>query len=102
MMNGEKIPPTAYASRGHTNIHLAFINSEPIKNLPRGKFDTFIETISAHILGESTAQDLRSQGGTQTPLAQPGQSVAQGVEGSEAQASMPGKMVGATGIAPTM
>lgn len=102
MMNGEKLPPTPYASRGHTNIHLAFINSEPVKNLPRGKFDPFIETISAHILGESTAQDLRSQGGTQTPLAQPGQSVAQGVEGSEAQASMPGKMVGATGMAPTI
>ena len=98
MMNGEKLPPTPYASRGHTNIHLAFINSEPVKNLPRAKFDDFINNISAHVLGESTAQELREQGGSRAGMPQPPTSVGQGVEGSEAKATNPALMIGAEGV----
>jgi hypothetical protein len=98
MLEGKKLGPTPYASRGHTNIHLAFINSEPVKNLPRAKFDDFINNISAHVLGESTAQELREQGGSRAGMPQPPTSVGQGVEGSEAKATNPALMIGAEGV----
>lgn len=99
LLQGIKIPPTPFASRGHTDIHLAFMSSENFKS----KFnDGIMQNMTQHILGEAKAQELRgqaTQGMPTPPMAQNmpgGNSVAAGVAQSEAAQAMPGRQVGAT------
>jgi len=95
MLKGDKLEPTAFANRAHTEVHLAFMGSEPFKQ--GSQKSGVIENFVYHILGENKAQELRGAEAEGAPQAggQP-QTPAQGVEAGEAQAAMPGIMVGPT------
>lgn len=97
MLQGKEIPGTPYATRGHTDIHLAFMSSDQFK---QSMDERVLQIFSKHILEEGKAQELRSQsqqGDQMGPQAQsltPQRTTAQGVAQSEAQQAMPGRMVG--------
>lgn len=98
---GVAVPSTPYASRQHTNIHLAYMDSKAFTGIPQDKFMTVLQNMMAHIQGEGAAQDMRSQGGGQMPTpGQPAQSVGQGVMGSESKAAMPNMAIGAENVPP--
>jgi hypothetical protein len=101
ILAGQRVPPTPYASRSHTNIHLAFMDSEKFKSAPQAKFQEVLGNMVYHAMGEGQAQEARSKGGTQLPVAgQPQMGVGPGVEASETKAAMPGRMIGAEGVPP--
>lgn len=97
MLQGMEIPPTGFATRGHTDIHLAFMSSPNFKLQFNNRV---LDVFSKHIAGEAKAQELRGQAaqeqgvGVMPQLQSSSSSVAQGVEASEAQAAMPGRSVG--------
>ena len=96
MLEGVDIPPTGFATRGHTDIHLAFMSSPNFKLKFNHKLS---EIFTKHILEEAKAQEIRSGAAQEAgmgmmPQVQSQGSVAQGVAGSAAQQAMPGRMVG--------
>ena len=100
MLNGKQLEPTAYATRSHTDIHLAYMGSEPFKQ-KASQDKAIIEAFTYHVMGEGKAQEMRGQpagaaGGMAQPQ-QPPMSPAQGVAGSEAQAAQPAMAIGPTG-----
>lgn len=99
MLKGKRVEPTAYASRAHTDIHLAFMSSEPFKQATRTA--NVMENFTYHIMGESKAQELRGQaepqGGAVGGVAQPPQNEAQGIQQGQAQATQPAMALGPTG-----
>ena len=98
LLNGKRLPPTAYANMAHSNIHLAFMDSEPfVKAIANNK--EILSNMIFHVKGEAKAQEMRQQGQPGQPAqGQPQTTVAQGIEGGEAKAAMPGRLLGAEGI----
>jgi len=94
ILKGQRVEPTAFAPRIHTDVHLALMDSENFKNAIAD--DTAIlSNMIYHIMGEGKAQEMR--GGGQSELGQPPRAVrtpAQGIEGGEAKAAMPARMLG--------
>ena len=68
MMSGKEVPPTAYATPMHTQIHVAITGSPEFQKL--SKTDPIVKNFIAHIVGELTAQESRAQG---APMASGGQ-----------------------------
>jgi hypothetical protein len=105
MMQGAQIEGTPGATRGHTNIHLAFMSSPTFKE---GMNDQIAQIFSRHILWEEKAQQARAQANPKEIMAQMGgqggmpigatpagpTTTQQGVQQSEASATM-GRAVGA-------
>lgn len=113
LTQGQRIEPTPYANRQHTDIHLAYMDSPQFQevamtptqqvNPETGQPMTIMDNMSYHVLGEEAAQKMRGEGtpGVQQggqPRPEPRGSVSQGVRASEAQKSMPGRMVGNSGM----
>ena len=98
MLQGIEIPPTAFATKGHTEIHLAFMSSEEFIT----KFNDRIATIfGKHIATEAKAQEFRGgaarqQGVGQIPQVGQATSPAQGIEAGAAQAAKPAQALGPT------
>lgn len=95
MLSGKQLPGTPYATRNHTNIHLAFMSSEDFK----ASFnDQIISVFSRHILEEERAQQARSQAmmqmGPQSNMSPVGKTEAAGMAGGPAAAMMQGKLMG--------
>lgn len=94
MLAGESIGGTAYATKDHTALHLAFMGSEEFKS----QFNPQIaEIFTKHIMEESTAQEMRAQGSPQGPLDQEGvQGVSEvaGIMGGDMKATSPGRVLG--------
>jgi hypothetical protein len=69
MMQGKKIGPTPYASPVHTQVHIEFMKSKKFKEeLPPELTDQVIKLFSDHVMGESTAQQVRGgEGEPQVP-----------------------------------
>ena len=100
MLAGKAVPGTPFATKGHTEIHLAFMDSPNFKLKFNGNI---VQIFSRHIMEESKAQDLRGQAATgmgmgtmpQIPGQQPTNgSVAQGVAQSEMQQVNPAMQIG--------
>jgi hypothetical protein len=98
MLAGQAIPPTPYATRGHTEIHLAYMSSQ---NFKEKMTDQVMNKFIRHILMEEKAQTARGQAAQQGGLAPSGSppsgqppTEAQAIEGGEAKAAMPGRMMG--------
>ena len=95
---GTRVEPLAFANRAHTDVHLAFMDSE---NFIKAIADNpaILSNMVYHIMGEGKAQELRTGGGAgrggqgQAAPAPPG-GVAQGIEAGAAKAAMPGRMLG--------
>ena len=99
MLDGAEIPPTGFATKSHTEIHLAFMSSDDFKL----KFNDQIANIfSRHIAAEAKAQEFRGTAAAQQGVGQipelGGQtgSPAQGIEGGAAQAAQPAQALGPT------
>lgn len=96
MLSGVERPGTPNSTRGHTNIHLAYMSSEPFKEKVTPEI---IAIFSKHIMEEDKAQKLRAQADPNQMMAQmPGQqgpqSTAQGIMQGDAKAAMPSRIVG--------
>jgi hypothetical protein len=110
IMQGQRIPPTPYASVGHSGIHLAFMDSDAFRGAPQDQFQTILSNMIYHVMGEAQAQEARQKGGTQLPGQQPAPQgmppggpgapagTAQGVQASPAKSAQPGMMIGAEGV----
>lgn len=103
MMQGESIPGTPFAPQEHTQIHLDAMSSKDFTDAFR-KNPGIVRAFIEHISTEEAAQGSRQappgpmapgQPGQMTP---PGQSVAQGVAASPAQAANGARRVGDTGM----
>lgn len=100
MIAGNSIEGTPGATRGHTNIHLAFMSSPTFK---QGVNDKVIGIFTKHILWEEKAEQARAganpkqlmaqMGGQQGPTPPGPTTPEQGVQQSEATATM-GRAVG--------
>lgn len=98
MAQGKKVPPTPYATRSHTDIHMAFMESDKFKEVvgklkAQGLAEQLIKIFSDHVLGEEAAQKMR---GGQPGATQPGmeKTVSQGIMTGKAKSAQPAKMVG--------
>lgn len=94
LLAGKRLEPTAYATRTHTDVHMAFMDSEEFKKAIANNVE-ILSNMVYHAMGEGKAQEMRGQqpAGGQTPLAPP-TTEAQGIEAGEAKAAMPGKVLG--------
>lgn len=94
MLSGQDIPGTAGSTRGHTDIHLAYMSSAPFKE---NASPNVIASFSKHIKEEEMAQNMRAQAEPEQIMGQmPGgpQSTAEGIMAGPTKAAMPGKMIG--------
>lgn len=110
LMAGNRFPGTPYATREHTDVHLAHMESE---NFKTNASEEIIANFAYHVLWEQKAIEAREKAamGTLTPRVA-GQapaggptsdmSEAQAVEESEAQAAQGARAVGPTKMAPGM
>lgn len=99
---GQRVPPTAYSNRAHTDIHLAFMDSDNFRKT-LSENQEILSNMIYHVMGEGKAQELRGQAeselgrpprGVAGAAAAPPGGVPQGIEGGEAKAAMPGRMLG--------
>lgn len=102
---GKRVPPTAYAPRQHTEIHLAYMESEEFKRAAAN--EEILQNMAYHILGEEKAQQMREGGMANGQLPQQGQQgppgqVPQGIEAGQAKATSPARMQGAEGVPPVV
>ena len=111
MSQGKPIPGTPNAPRSHTDIHLAYMSSEPFINALRTNQQT-MQIFMQHILWEEKAQEARKQA-TISPqaniMAPPGEApgpnnpmgngMSEGIQRGSAQASMPSRIMGPTATA---
>lgn len=65
MMQGKPVPATPYAQPAHTRIHLLFMNTPQVKNLP--VTDPIKRIFVEHVQGEMMAQQQREQQGAIPP-----------------------------------
>lgn len=101
MMQGEQIVGTPFSTPEHTQIHLAFMQSE---NFKRVATPDLIRIFSRHILEEAFAQRQRvsqqtlapqTQGGPDQGMApRTGQGQGAGIMQGDAKAAMPGRVYG--------
>ncbi len=100
MVGGKEIPSTPYATRGHTMLHIAFMDSDAFKQAVR-QDPKVVAAFAKHIMGEDTAQKLRGGGEEEQMIAQNnrgmagGNSTSQGIMAGGAKATNPSKVVGA-------
>ena len=97
---GTRLPPTGFAPRAHTEVHLAYMDSDNFKQAIADNME-ILSNIVYHIKGEEKAQEMRSKGQPQSelgaaPRAQRG--VGAGIEKGEAKAAMPARQLGAEGL----
>ena len=98
MMQGEALIGTPFATPEHTQVHLAFMQSEPLKQAAAQNPD-ILSNMSKHILEENQAQILRQkglQGQTGMQQGQQANSTAQdqAIMGGEAKAANPNMQLG--------
>jgi hypothetical protein len=105
MLDGRKLPPTPYSIRAHTDLHLAFMDSEPFKKAVQADME-IMRAFLEHIMGEATAQKLRgggtpdmgNEGASAEELAYTqnnGSSTSEGIMNGPAKAMNPAKVQGA-------
>lgn len=101
LAKGTRVEPTAYSNRAHTDIHLAFMDSDTFRDAIRDNPE-ILSNMIYHVMGEGKAQELREGEGVAKPpggaglragLTPPG-GEAQGIEKGAAKAAMPGRMLG--------
>jgi len=100
MLSGKPKSGTPGATRGHTDIHLAFMSSEQFRQKATPEI---IAIFSNHIMEEGKAQEMRSKATPEQLMQQmPGElgrptprSTADGIMAGPTKAAMPGKMIGA-------
>ena len=94
LLSGKRLPPTAYANRGHTNIHLAFMDSDNFKQAIANNQEILANVIY-HAMGEGKAQEMREKGTGELGV-QPRQqrTMAQGIMSGEAKAMAGAKVLG--------
>lgn len=93
ILSGQKVPGTAFATRGHTDIHLAFMGSDRFKDAVRSN-PQVLEDMSLHVLWEEKAQQQRAtmqQG--QMALGAPS-TEREGIMSGQMKAMNPGKILG--------
>lgn len=107
MTQGKQIPGTPNAPRTHTDIHLAYMKSEPFISGMREN-QQIMQIFIQHILWEEKAQEARKQamispqsnimapGQAPGPSAGMGEGMSEGIEDGSAQASMPSRIMGPT------
>jgi hypothetical protein len=95
MLKGKRLEPTAYATRTHTDVHLAFMSSDEFKSAVQTNRE-ILANFMYHCLGEEKAQQIRGQakGGMAQMGGTPQNTESQGIMQGEAKATMPGKMMG--------
>lgn len=95
ILTGKKLDPTAYANRAHTDVHLAFMDSDEFSSAI-SKNTEILKNMMYHVLGEGKAQEMRAKGAG-APKGQPAvppKTMAQGIEAGAAKAAMPGRILG--------
>jgi hypothetical protein len=103
MMEGQKIDETPYATRGHTNIHLAFMESPTFR---QGFNEEIMRNFIYHIQGEEKEQEQRQK--ANLPNVIPGSQVSgtppptesQGIMAGQAAAMTPGMAQGGENAPP--
>lgn len=65
MMQGKPVAPTPYAQPAHTRVHLMFMNSQVVKEIPLD--DPRKKVMVAHVMGEMMDQEQRAQNGAIPP-----------------------------------
>lgn len=100
MMKGNRLPPTAYAVPQHSQIHTAFMKSEPFQRLnendPTQK--AIMDTFTQHVQGEIMAQQQRKGQSPEGPQIQGVSGQSTGGQSQDVQ-SVPGDRAGSSGIA---
>ena len=95
MLKGNPVPGTPNATRRHTDIHLAFIGSEKFAKDAGEKIKELLAIFAKHVLEEGKAQEMRGQAAGELGGGTRGQrSMAQGIQGGEAKAAQPNKVLG--------
>ncbi len=95
---GKRVPPTAYANRAHSDIHLAFMDSDNFRQA-LAKNPEILTNMISHVQGEGMAQEARKQGQSELGVAPRAQrTVGQGIMEGEAKATQPGKLQGAEAV----
>jgi len=98
MAAGKRIPPTAYSNRAHTDVHLAYIDSNAFRQA-LAQNQEILTNMIYHVQGEGQAQEMRQQGKSELGVAPRAQrTVGQGIEQGEAKAAMPGRLLGAEAV----
>ena len=104
MMAGETLVGTPFAPPEHTNIHLAFMQSENFKSKATPEI---LQNFSKHILEENFAQIMRNKNAGALPTEGGGQESVepgmrtretQGIEAGQAKATSPAMMQGPEGV----
>lgn len=105
MMQGQRVPPLAFASPAHTRIHAEFMQSKPWQEIPPN--DPRVQNFTDHVMGEMMTQEARGvatgsampqggqPGGGLTPPTTPGQ-------GTPTQVSSASKVGGPQGGNPNL
>lgn len=95
MMDGEDLVGTPYATPEHTQVHMAFMQSDQFK---QNATPEIMAVFARHILWENQAQILRQKGLANTPGASGQQAVTttqdQAIMGGEAKAANPNMQLG--------
>lgn len=91
MMAGKDIPPTPYATKEHTEIHYAFMESPEFRN---EEDLTIMDIFTNHVVGEAKARELRGEASMANARQQ--EQAQAGPEGvnAEMQAMMPDRVQG--------
>lgn len=93
MLSGKSLKGTPGSTRGHTDIHLAYMSSQPFKD---NGSPAIIANFSMHIKEEEVAQNMRAQAQPEQIMAGfPQKSTAQGIMQGEMKASKPAQVIGA-------
>lgn len=105
MMQGQRVPPTAFASPAHTRIHAEFMKSAPWQAIP--KEDPRVQNFLDHVMGEMMAQEGRNVSSGSSPAM--GQGMDQGMgtpmtpgQGTPPQISSSSKVGGPQGGNPAL
>jgi hypothetical protein len=95
ILQGQRLKPTAYSNRQHTDVHLAFMSSPDFQQTA-GQDQNIMANMVYHVQGEEVEQASREQGATQEGFGGDfgSTSVGKGIMKSEAKAAMPGRMLG--------
>lgn len=91
ILSGKRIPGTPGATRKHTEIHLAFIDSDEFRQAV-AQNEEIMANMIYHVTLEEKAQEARKQVSAQ--LGKPTTTPAQGIESGEASAAQPNKLQG--------
>lgn len=99
ILQGNRLEPTPYAPRQHTEVHLAYMSSPDFKQTA-SQNTQIMSNMVYHVKGEETEQLYREGTGElgMPMMKNPPKTAGQGIMEGESKAVMPAKMLGPEGV----